>query len=140
MSLKELVDEFEILVNENPYAPENYDKILSRLQVIPDTALLINKIYKEKTKYFRLRQSELNNWLFEIRAIEDIQERSRLEYAFYETIIDDYPTVPIMTAMLELANQLLSNEQITDDEYGAIVSKGFTFVDMILSMETKFGK
>lgn len=124
MSLKELVDEFEILVNENPYAPENYDKILSRLQVIPDTALLINKIYKEKTKYFRLRQSELNNWLFEIRAIEDIQERSRLEYAFYETIIDDYPTVPIMTAMLELANQLLSNEQITDDEYGAIVSKG----------------
>ncbi|KAI5967746.1 PRP24 [Candida margitis] len=124
MSLLELIDEFEILVNENPYAPENYDKILSRLQVLPDTALLINKIYKEKVKYFRLRQSELNSWLFEIRAIEDIQERSTLEYAFYETIIDDYPTVPIMTAMLELANQLLSNEKITDDEYSSLVSKG----------------
>ncbi|CCG20669.1 hypothetical protein CORT_0A02790 [Candida orthopsilosis Co 90-125] len=124
MSLIELIEEFEVSVNENPYAPENYDKVLSRLQVLPDTALLINKIYKEKMKYFRLRQSELNNWLFEIRTIEDIQERSRLEYAFYETIIDDYPTVPIMTAMLELADQLLSNEQITEDKYQALVSKG----------------
>lgn len=134
MSLIELIDEFEVSVNENPYAPENYDKILSRLQVHSDTALLINKIYKEKVKYFRLRQSELNNWLFEIRTIEDIQERSRLEYTFYETIIDDYPTVPIMTAMLELASQLLSNEQITEDEYRALISKGlqlcgYDFVD-----------
>lgn len=52
MSLIELIEEFEVLVNENPYAPENYDKVLSRLQVLPDTALLINKIYKEKVKYF----------------------------------------------------------------------------------------
>ncbi|KAI5963903.1 PRP24 [Candida theae] len=124
MSLIGLIDEFEVAINQNPYLPENYDKILSRLQVFPDTALLINKIYKEKVKYFRLRQSELNNWLFELRTIEDVRERSTLEYAFYETIIDDYPTVNIVTAMLELASQLLSNEQITEDEYRALVSKG----------------
>ncbi|KAI5966829.1 PRP24 [Candida pseudojiufengensis] len=119
--LKRIDEEFDLLINENCYALENYDKILSKLLVLSNRSEIVNKVYTEKIKHFKLRQSELNNWLFEIRSIIDEEERSRLEYKFYELIIDDYATVPIWSSWLRLAKELNSNRILSDEDYRALI-------------------
>ncbi|KAI5950942.1 PRP24 [Candida jiufengensis] len=121
--LKLIVDQFESSINKNPYACENYDKVLNELSVLQDRSLIINKVYTEKIKYFKLRQSELNNWLFEIRSIIDEEERSRLEFKFYELIIDDYSTVSIWTSTLRLAGELYQNNNMSQSEYRSLIFK-----------------
>ncbi|KAI3404825.2 PRP24 [Candida oxycetoniae] len=121
--MNQLVDEFELSILKDPYDSSNYDKALGALVTFPERALAINKVYSKKIEYFRLTQSELNHWLFELRGVENVNERLHLEYVFYQTVIEDYNIVPIVQSFLVLAQQLLNEERITQHEFRKILSK-----------------
>ncbi|CAK9436324.1 uncharacterized protein LODBEIA_P08820 [Lodderomyces beijingensis] len=124
--LKTLVDEFELQLSRNPYDSSTYDRILGKLATLNGGAETVNYVYLNKTKHFRLTQSELNHWLSQLRSIEDANQRLVLEYEFYNNVADDYMTVLIMQNYLKLADQLLSVGAISDTDFRGLLSKALS--------------
>ena len=88
----------------NRYVLEDYDRMLKSVAEIDDAqrkCYMINEVYKMKLKYFRLKQSELNNWLEAIHLIEDTHERVTSEFKFYDLVSLDYSNADVTSGFLK---------------------------------------
>lgn len=67
---------------------------------------ILNEVYKMKLKYFRLKQSELNDWLEAIHLMEDTHERVFSEFEFYSLISPDYTNVDVTSSFLKTFSRI----------------------------------
>ena len=97
MESSELIQENQL----NRYILEDYDRMLKSVTEIDNPQRkchILNEVYKMKLKYFRLKQSELNDWLEAIHLMEDTHERVFSEFEFYSLISPDYTNVDVTSS------------------------------------------
>lgn len=100
MESSELIQENQL----NRYILEDYDRMLKSVTEIDNPQRkchILNEVYKMKLKYFRLKQSELNDWLEAIHLMEDTHERVFSEFEFYSLISPDYTNVDVTSSFLK---------------------------------------
>ncbi|RCK62854.1 hypothetical protein Cantr_09014 [Candida viswanathii] len=120
------IEEIQFSIHQNPYIGPNYNDLVVALQAVRkplDRAKAIHETYKTKLQYFRLNHLELNDWLSAIHSIDDIIERSSLEYEFYNLIVPDYSNANTMNNYLEFCKSLVAEEIFDEDDYQNLFSK-----------------
>lgn len=120
------VEDIRSSIEKNPYIDTNYNDLINSFQSVENPlqrAKYIHETYKDKLQYFRLTHNELNNWLLAIHEIEDIIERSSLEYEFYNSIVPDYSNANTMNNYLEFCKDLVTQEILDEDDYQNLFSK-----------------
>ncbi|CAK7896238.1 hypothetical protein CAAN1_03S02652 [[Candida] anglica] len=94
-------------VQDSPYDNDAHNRLISclrgRLQDNqPEVYEELEKARLLKLKFFVLSQSEINNWIEDIKRIEDHENQTKKMLDFYRIVISDYPVVRFWKPYLEL--------------------------------------
>lgn len=96
------IDSLRNRIESFPWNIRLYDEYISRLRALqPKPVELLQETRHLKFRYYSITAKEISEWLEDIHAVSDFNQRHRLKLEFYKTVLREYEVSFLWAQYLE---------------------------------------